>query len=133
MIQKFQNFQKRLINSYQQKFFTSNIGKLKDTKIKLHINNKVPPVPQADCCIAFALRKKVPNQIGHLEQQDIIKDITSEATPWNNGDVRLCIDIRNANTAIKRTRFSTPTVDGLIFKLQGVKYFTTLNLNTAFY
>ena len=48
-------------------------------------------------------------QIKHLEQQDIFKDITSEATPWpsqlvivpkSNGDVRLCIDMRNANTAI---------------------------------
>ena len=132
MIQKFQNFQKRLINSYQQKFFTSNIGKLKDTKIKLHINNSVPPVPQADCCIAFALREKAQNQIKHLEQEDIIKNVTSEATPWNNGGVRLCIDMRNANTAIERIPFPTPTVDDLIFKLKGVKYFTKLNLSTAF-
>ena len=86
-----------LVNSYRQKLFISRIGKLKDTKIKLHINDKVPPVAQAERRIPFALRKNVQKQIEHLEQQDIIEDITTEATPWlnqlvivpkSNGDVR---------------------------------------------
>ena len=77
-----------------------------------------------------------------MEQQDIIEDITSEGTPWlsqlvialkSNGDVRLRIDMRNTNTAIQRTRFPTPTVDDLIFKLKGAKYFTKLDLNSAFH
>ena len=72
----------KLINSYRQKRFTGKIGKLKDIKIKLHNNDKVPPVVQAERRIPFALRKKVQKQIKHLEQQDIIEDITSEATPW---------------------------------------------------
>ena len=85
----------KLINSYQQNLFTGKIGKLKDTKIKLHINDKVPSIVQAEHRIPFALRKKieqnktknrtkkiVQKQIEHLEQQDIIEDITSEATPW---------------------------------------------------
>ena len=72
----------KLINSYRQKLFTGEIGKLKGTKIKLHINDKVPPVAQAERRIPFALRKKVQKQIEHLEEQDIIEDITSEATPW---------------------------------------------------
>ena len=85
----------KLINSYQQNPFTGKIGKLKDTKIKLHINDKVPSIVQAEHRIPFALRKKieqnktknrtkkiVQKQIEHLEQQDIIEDITSEVTPW---------------------------------------------------
>ena len=72
----------KLINSYRQKLFTGKIGKLKDIKIKLHNNDKVPPVVQAERRIPFALRKKVQKQIKYLEQQDIIEDITSEATPW---------------------------------------------------
>ena len=72
----------KLITSYRQKLFTGKIGKLKDTKTKLHINDKVPPFAQAERHIPFALRKKVQKQIEHLEQQGIIEDITSEATPW---------------------------------------------------
>ena len=132
----------KLISSYQQTFFTGKTGKVKDTKIKLHINDKIPPVAQTEHRIPFALRKKVQKEIEHLKQQDIIEDITSEATPWlsqfvivpkSDGGVRLCIDMRNANTAIKRTHFPTPTVDDLIFKLRGAKYFTKLDHNSAFH
>ena len=41
--------------------------------------------------------------------------------------------MRNANTAIERTRFPTPTEDDLMFKLKGAKYFTKLDLNFAFH
>ena len=88
-------------------------------KNKLHINDKIPPVAQAEGGIPFALRKNVQKEIEHLEQQDI-EDITYEATPWLSqlvivpksvGGVRLCVDMRNANTAIERTRFPTPAVE----------------------
>ena len=41
--------------------------------------------------------------------------------------------MRNANTAIEGTRFPTPTVDDLIFKSKGAKYFIKLDLNSAFH
>ena len=41
--------------------------------------------------------------------------------------------MRNANTAIERTRFPTSTVDDLIIKQDGAKYFTKLDLNSAFH
>ena len=132
----------KLITFYGQTLFTGEIGKLKDTKIKLHINYKIPPVAQAERRIPFALRKNVQKETEHLEQQDIIEEIISEATPWlsqlvivakSDGGVRLCIDMRNANTAIERTGFPTPTLENLIFKLQWAKYFTKLDLNSVFF
>ena len=71
----------KLIASYRQTLFTLKIGKLKDTKIKLHINDKIPLVAQAERCTPFAFRKKVQKEIEHLEQQDVIEDITTEASP----------------------------------------------------
>ena len=56
--------------------------------------------------------QKVQKHFENLEQQDIIEDITSEATPWlsqlvivtkSNGNVILCINLRNVNTAIETT------------------------------
>ena len=132
----------KLITSYRQTLFTGKIEKLKDTKIKLHINDKIPPVAQAKRRIPFVLMEKAQKEIEHLEQQDIIADITSQATPClsqlvivpkSDGGVRLCIDMRNFNTATERTRFPTPTVDDLIFKQKGAKYFTKLDLNSAFH
>ena len=66
----------KLIPSYRQTLFTGEIGKLNDTKIKLHINDKIPSVAQAEHRIPFALRKKVQKEIEHLEQQNIIKILT---------------------------------------------------------
>lgn len=131
-----------LIESYRPNLFSGKIGKLKNTKIKLHIDETVPPVAQAERRIPFSLRNKVKTEIEHLEKQDIIEDVTSEATPWlsplvivpkANDEVRLCVDMRNANTAIQRTRFPTPTVDDLMFKLKNARYFTKLDLNSAFH
>ena len=41
--------------------------------------------------------------------------------------------MRNANTAIERTGSPTPTLDDLIFELKWAKYFTKLDLNSAFH
>ena len=70
----------KLITSYWQNFFIGKIGKLKDAKIKLHINDKIPPFAQTEHRILFASRKNIQKEIEDLEQQDIIEDITSEAT-----------------------------------------------------
>ena len=37
----------KLVQTYHQSLFTRKIGKLKDTKIKLHINKSIPTVAQA--------------------------------------------------------------------------------------
>ena len=133
---------KKLVQTYRQSLFTGKIGKLKDTKIKLHINESIPPVAQVERRIPFSLRESVRAEIKNLEEQDIIEDVTSEATPWLSQlvivpkpsyKIRLCIDMRNANTAIKRTRFPTPTIDDLIFRLKSAQYCTKLDLNAAFH
>ena len=36
--------------------------------------------------------------------------------PMGENDVRLCLGMRNGNTATERTRFPLPTVDELIVK-----------------
>lgn len=41
--------------------------------------------------------------------------------------------MRYANTAIERTRFRTPTVNVLIFRLKNAQCFAKLHLNAAFY
>ena len=111
-------------------------------KIKLHINESIRLVAQAERPIPFSLRESVRAEIKNLEEQDIIEDVTPEATPWLNqlvivpkpgNKICLCIDMRNTNTRIERTRFPAPTVDDLIFRLKNAQHFTKLDLNAAFY
>ena len=117
------------------------IGKLKGVEVKLHINPSVPPVAQPARRIPFHLRKKVEQELHKLEQQDIIERVEGP-TPWvsplvvipkKNGDVRICVDMRMANEAIKRERHPTPTIDDLIHTLNGATVFSKLDLRSGYH
>ena len=77
-----------------------------------------------------------------LENEGIIEDVTGEPTPWLNPlvivlkgehNIRICVDMRAANKAISRTQYLTPTVDDLLVKLKGSKFFTKLDMASAFH
>ena len=53
--------------------------------------------------------------------------------PKGNNDIRLCVDMCNANKAISRTRYPTPILDDLLVKLCDAKRFSMLDLTSAFY
>ena len=119
------------------------IGRFRGDKIKLHINKTVKPVAQKPRRIPFNLRQKVETELVQLKNADIIEDVTGEPTPWvspivvvrKNKDpnqVRLCIDMRQANKAIERTRYPLPCLDDLIQDLNGSNYFCKLDMNKAF-
>ena len=92
------------------------LGKLKNKQIKLHVKKDVKPVVQKARRIPFSLRQKVEKKIEELEALNVIDGPTSFVSPIvvvpkPNGDVRLCVDMRQANEAIQRERFPIPTVE----------------------
>ena len=75
-----------------------------------------------------------------MRQQGIIEKIEG-ATPWLSplvvipkkcGDVRLVVDMRKANTALKRRRIQVPTVNEILQKMQGATVFTELDLSQGY-
>ena len=132
----------QVIDCFAKTVFNNTVGKLKDYEVKLHIDKSVPPVAQRERRIPFALREKVNKELEKLERAGIIEDVTDEPTPWLNplvivpksdGSIRLCVDMRCANKAIKRTRYPTPTIDDLKCKLRGANIFTKLDMRSAFH
>ena len=110
-------------------------------EITLHIDTEISPVAQKARRIPFHLRKKVEQELLTLEQQNIIEKVDG-STPWvsplvvipkKNGDVRLCVDMRMANKAIKRERHPVPTVDDLIHTLNGATVFSKLDLQAGYH
>ncbi len=66
----------------------------------------------------------------------------NEATPWvspivavpkKDGQVRICVDVRLPNKAIRRVRHPIPTVNGISHSLNGVQYFSKLDLSQAYH
>lgn len=88
------------------------LGRLKSFQVKLAISSDVKPVVRHRR-IPFQMRDAVKAQLKRLEDQDIIERVT-RPTLWasdivimpkrNDKNVRICIDMREANRAIARKR-----------------------------
>ena len=120
----------------------NGLGNLNDRKIKLHIDRDVQPVAQHYRRVPFHVREHIEDQLKHDEEAGIIEKATGP-TPWVSpvvvvpkpkqpGKVRLCVDMRAANKAIKRERHATPTLDELKTMLSGAKVFSKLDLNQGY-
>ena len=59
----------------------SEVGALKDFKVKLHFDPEVQPVAQTHRTIPFHIRKKVDEKLEKLEKEDIIERVEGP-TPW---------------------------------------------------
>ena len=98
---------KDLASALQTKYpkVFSGIGKLKEYRLKLHVDPEVTPVAQKPRCVPFALREKVTAKVEDLIAKDIVERVDGP-TSWVNpvvvatkseGDIRLCVDMRKAN------------------------------------
>ena len=89
------------------------------------------------------MRKKVEDELKRLEELDIIEKVDGP-TPWvspivvapkpkNPDEIRICVDMRLPNKAVKRERHITPTIDDIIVELTGAKVFSKLDLNSGYH
>ena len=117
------------------------VGKLKDKQISLDIDPTVKPVAQPYRRIPFNLREKVQDKTTELLELGIVEPVEGPA-PWvnpvvivpkNNGEIRLCNDMRQANQAIMRRRYPIPTVDDVLHTMNGSKVFSKLDLKWGYH
>ena len=120
------------------------VGLLKDYKLKLHIVENVTPVAQPLRRLPFGLRDKVDNKLDELLEMGIIEEVP-ETTPtrWvsplivvpkaDGKDIRVCADTRRANEAIFRERHPIPTIEEVLYDLNGVTVFSKIDLKWGFH
>ena len=125
----------------EYKALFEGVGKLKDFQAKIYTDPTVKPVAQKARPVPFQLREKVELKIKELIDMDIIEPVEGP-TPWvspvvvvpkPSGDIRLCVDMRKANEAVVRERHPIPTVDELLYNLNGSTIFSKLDLNLGFH
>ena len=97
----------------------------------VHVPREVP-VPQ---------RAKVVEELKRIEKVGVIVR-QEEPTEWVNslvvvqtptGAVKLCIDPRDLNLAIKRPHYPMKTIDEMASRLQGAKLFSILDATSGFW
>lgn len=121
--------------------FKSGIGKVSDTKIKLTIDDTITPIAQKPRHTPYHLREKIEAKLDLLLKNEVIRRAEGP-TRWlssivpilkENGDIRLTIDSRSANTAIQRTRHPMPTPEDISIMVNGATHFTKLDIREAFH
>jgi hypothetical protein len=82
-------------------------------------------------------------EVERLEKLDIIEKVDG-STPWvspivvapkpkNPNEIRVCVDMREPNKAILRSRHITPTLDDMILDLNGSKVFSKMDLRNGYH
>ena len=51
----------------------------------------------------------------------------------SNGKLRICVDLRKLNSAVKRARFVLPTLEDIAPRLAGAQYFSKLDASSGFW
>jgi len=108
---------------------------------EIKIDKSIEPVVHAPRPVPVAIREQLQAELKHLEKCNIIAKVT-EPTQWvsslvcvrkKNGRVRICIDPTDLNRAIRREHYPMNSFDDVATRLNGSKYFTTLDANMGYY
>ena len=123
------------------------LGCLKDAqghyiKVKIHRDSTVHPRIQRSQRFPPKMQRRVNREVKQLHNLDLIEKVEKPPT-WlnplipvdrpNQGGIRLCVDMRAANTAVIREPYQIPTIEEVSQKLKGCKYFTKLDLNKGYH
>ena len=105
------------------------------------VDESATPSVSASGRIPLAMKTRVKEELGRLESEEILAKV-EEPTPWcsrmvvatrKSGKLRICIDPRPLNKALKRERYPLPTLDDVIPKLSKSKVFSKLDLSNAYW
>ncbi|CAK1594433.1 unnamed protein product [Parnassius mnemosyne] len=128
------------INHVDQEL-SKQFPKFKGILVEIPINKSIKPVIQPYRRIPIPIEENIKRKIKELLDADIIEEV-DEPSLWvspivpilkDNGDIRLCVDMRRANTAILRENHPLPSMDHLLPKIRKAKYFSKLDIKNAFH
>lgn len=107
----------------------------------IKLKDNAEPVIHAPRKLPFAIRDDVRRKLSEMESQNIIKKVEGPSE-WvssitvvkkANCDLRICLDPKELNNAIKREHFRLPSLDEIVSNLSGAKYFSTLDAYSGFW
>ena len=123
-----------------ENLFKEELGDFKNYEYKIKINSDVPPKVQKQRPVPAPLEDRLKQEIERMIQEDVIEEATGAS--WispvqivykGNGELRVCVDLREANKAVIRERFPIPRIQDLLRQLSGARMFSTLDLRKAYW
>lgn len=115
--------------------------KVPNVQLKIQVDNEVQPIAQAARRFPIAMEADVENAIQELLQKNIIERAEGPLT-WvsplvpirkADGRIRLCVDMRAANKAVRRENFPMPNIDVAMATIHNVSKLSKIDLEAAYY
>ena len=105
------------------------MGTLNDRPIKLRIGDRVKPVVQHVGRVPFDIRKKLESKLDELLESDIKEPVECRTPCFSppvvvlkpSSELRVYVDMGRANEAAVRERHLIPTVEGLLYDINGAQ------------
>ena len=107
----------------------------------INCDQSVPPVINPPRRIPVMLKEKVKKELERMLNLDIISKV-EEPTEWvssivivekPNGSIRICLDPKNLNEAVKREHFPMQNADEIIADMAGAQYFSKLDASSGYW
>ena len=107
----------------------------------LEIDPSVTPVQLPTKRVPLAVKEMLKTEITRLEKLGVIKAV-DVPTDWisamvvtmkKDGRIRLCVDPKPLNRALKRNHYPLPTIEDVLPQLAKVKLFTVLDAKNGFW
>lgn len=107
----------------------------------IELDDTVEPVIHPPRRVPYSLLEKLKEKLQELEEKDVIQKV-DRPTPWVNslvivekrdGSLRLCLDPRDLNKAIRREHHRIPTAEDIASRLSGKKVFSIVDEKDGFW
>lgn len=106
---------------------------------KIETDPSVRPVQHQPRKVHQAMKREIHTKLKDLENRGVIKKVTTP-TDWISsmlivkkpGKLRICIDPRDLNKAIKRSHYIMPTLEDILPNLANAKVFSVLDAREGF-
>lgn len=115
-------------------------SKMKGIVVEIPLKKNIKPVAQPYRRIPAPLQMKVDAKISELLAQGIIEKVNGPSK-WispmvpvpKQDDIRICIDMRQANEAVERENYPLPTIENFLPQLGKATVFSRLDIKQAFH
>ena len=126
----------KILSNYKDVF--DGLGHIGNSSL-VTVDN-IKPIQHTPRRVPVVLRDEVKDKLSDLEKRGIIQKVT-QPTEWISsmvvvakpGKIRICLDPRDLNKALKRPKYQMPTLEDFLPKLGKAKVFSTLDAKDGFY
>ena len=133
------DFRREVLIKYKD-LFDDHLGKLPVVYV-MKVDSSVTPVIKPPRKIPVALEKTVKKEFDRMVQEGAITPVSEPsdgvsqviATKKKNGEIRICLDPRHLNQALKRSHHPMKSVESVTARMVGATVFSTLDARSGFW